>query len=39
MRGYGLIVSAGTVLALFEPVTVAIHLENVDVVGEAIEQR
>jgi hypothetical protein len=26
-------------LAVFEPVTVAIHLEDVDVVGEAIEQR
>ena len=34
----GLIVSAGTVLALFEPVTVAVHFEDMNVVGEAIEQ-
>ena len=34
----GLIVGAGTMLALFEPVTVAIHLEDVNVVGKAVEQ-
>ena len=34
-----MIVSAGTVLALFEPVTLAVHLEDVNVVGETIEQR
>ncbi len=39
MGGCGLVVGARTVLALFEPVTVAIHLEDVDVVSEAIEQR
>ena len=33
-----MIVSAGTVLALFEPVTLAVHLEDVNVVGEAVEQ-
>jgi len=30
--------SAGEALTVFEPVTVAIHLEDVNVVGEAIEQ-
>src|ERR1019366_4393186 len=34
--GGGLIVGAGTVLALFEPVAVAIHLEDMNVVGKAV---
>jgi hypothetical protein len=25
--------------ALFEPVAIAVHLENVDVVGQPVEQR
>jgi hypothetical protein len=28
-----------TLLALLEPVAVAIHLKDVDVVGQAVEQR
>jgi hypothetical protein len=35
----GLIISADAALAVFEPVTVAVHLEDVNVVGEAIEPR
>jgi hypothetical protein len=34
----GLGISAGAALTVFEPATVAIHLEDVNVVGEAIEQ-
>ena len=33
------VVGAGVALAVFEPVAVAVHLENVNVMGEAIEQR
>jgi hypothetical protein len=30
---------AGVALAVFEPAAVAVHLEDEDVMGEAIEQR
>jgi hypothetical protein len=38
VRGVGLSVGARAALALSEPVTVAVHLEDVNVMTEAVKQ-